>query len=148
MPLASIEFMSTLRDHLSDLARHFATEVLEAIRSASLDELLAESSGAPRQGPGRPRSSTKTTPAAPRASAPVRKAKGGRLARRSAADIDKVLVQVVGAVKASKKGLRAEEIKKKLGLQSKELPRILKQGLSTKKLRSKGQKRATTYFAA
>jgi hypothetical protein len=30
---------------------------------------------------------------------------------------------------------------------AKEMPRILKEGLSTKKLTSKGQKRATTYFA-
>jgi hypothetical protein len=140
--------MPTLRDQLSDLARHFATDVLEAIRGASLDELLAESSGAPRRGPGRPRVSTKVAPTAPRASAPPRKANGGRLARRSPAEVEKVLAKVVGAVKTSKKGLRAEEIKKKLGLQSKELPRVLKLGLSTKKLASKGHKRATTYFAA
>ena len=31
---------------------------------------------------------------------------------------------------------------------AKELPRILKEGLSSKKLKSKGQKRPTTYFAA
>ena len=30
---------------------------------------------------------------------------------------------------------------------AKEMPRILKEGLATKKLTSKGQKRATTYFA-
>ena len=49
-------------------------------------------------------------------------------------------------MKTQKNGMRAEEIRSKLGLQSKEMPRILKEGLSTKKLTSKGQKRATTYF--
>ena len=42
---------------------------------------------------------------------------------------------------------RAEEIRSKLGMQAKEMPRILKQGLAAKKLTSKGHKRATTYFA-
>jgi hypothetical protein len=33
-------------------------------------------------------------------------------------------------------------------MESKEMPRILKEGLAKKKLKSKGQKRATTYSAA
>jgi len=33
-------------------------------------------------------------------------------------------------------------------MQSKEMPRVLKEGVSKKKLKSKGQKRATTYTAA
>jgi hypothetical protein len=32
-------------------------------------------------------------------------------------------------------------------MQSKEMPRILKEGIAKKKLSTKGQKRATTYFA-
>ena len=46
-----------------------------------------------------------------------------------------------------KEGLRAEEIRANLGMEAKELPRVLKEGLAKKKLRSKGQKRATTYTA-
>jgi hypothetical protein len=46
------------------------------------------------------------------------------------------------------RSLRAEQIRAKLGLQSKEMPRILKGGLAKKKLKTKGQKRATTYTAA
>ena len=49
-------------------------------------------------------------------------------------------------MKTHKNGLRAEEIRSKLGLLPKEMPRILKEGISTKRLASKGQKRATTYF--
>jgi hypothetical protein len=43
--------------------------------------------------------------------------------------------------------MRAEEIRSMLGMQAREMPRILKEGLAKKKLTSKGQKRATTYFA-
>ena len=58
-----------------------------------------------------------------------------------------MLGKVVGLVKKHKDGLRAEEIRTNLGMLSKEMPRILKEGVSTKKLSTKGQKRATTYFA-
>jgi hypothetical protein len=42
---------------------------------------------------------------------------------------------------------RAEQIRDALKMQSKEMPRVLQEGLAKKKLKSKGQKRATTYFA-
>jgi hypothetical protein len=54
---------------------------------------------------------------------------------------------VLALVKKNKDGLRAEEIKANLPLESKELPRVLKEGIATKKLKTKRQKRATTYFA-
>jgi hypothetical protein len=55
---------------------------------------------------------------------------------------------VVSLVRSHKEGLRAEQIRSELGMQAKEMPRVLKEGLVKRKLRSKGQKRATTYFAA
>jgi hypothetical protein len=51
-------------------------------------------------------------------------------------------------VKSQPKGMRPEEIRKKLGLDVREMPRILKDGLGNKKLKSKDRKRAKTYFAA
>ncbi len=72
----------------------------------------------------------------------------GRLPRRSAEDIAKLLGEVVIVVKKHKDGLRAEQIRGELGLRAKELPRILKAALVMKKLKAKGQKRATTYFAS
>jgi hypothetical protein len=70
------------------------------------------------------------------------------LPRRSAEDIAQILDQVVSLVRSHKEGLRAEQIRSELGMQAKEMPRVLKEGLVRRKLRSKGQKRATTYFAA
>jgi hypothetical protein len=141
---------TSLRSSLDSLASNFASAVLDAIKGASLQDLHAESGGAPRRGPGRPRgSSTKTTATAARASAPTaKKTKGGRLARRSPADIARALDAVVILVRKSTKGMRSEEIRKALKLDVREVPRVLKEGVSKRKLRSKGQKRATTYFVA
>ncbi len=132
------------RSTLSILAASFADSVLVAIRGANLEELLAETGGGtPRRGPGRPRGTAAAkAPAAP----PGRSS--GRLKRRSAADITKALDQVVALVKTKKAGLRAEQIRAALKMQSKEMPRVLKEGLAKKKLKAKGQKRATTYTAA
>lgn len=73
----------------------------------------------------------------------------GKLARRSPADLEQTLTLVVAMLTADgNKGARSEEIRKLLKLDKRELPRVLKAGLEKKVLRSKGQKRATTYFAA
>lgn len=136
--------MPTLRSALADLANDFANAVLAAIRSASLEDLLGEQGATPR-GPGRPHR-TKAAPVAARATTP--RAKGRRLARRSPADIEKTLATVVSALRATRgKGMRSEEIRRTLRLDKRELPRVLKTGIAKKALRSKGQKRATIYFA-
>jgi hypothetical protein len=136
--------MSTLKSRLDSLAATFTTEVIRAIQSASLDELLGEVGGS-RRGAGRANGASGAAgPAAPRA----KSTKPGRLPRRSADDIAEALARVVALVKKSKQGLRAEQIRTQLRMQSKEMPRVLKEGISKKALKSKGQKRATTYFAA
>jgi hypothetical protein len=128
--------------------------VLEAIRSASLEELLAESSSAVhRRSAGRPaRALDGLHAVAAPAHAPHHPAHGGRarasgrLARRSSDDIEQVIGRIVGLLKQHPKGLRAEEIRSKLGLLSKEMPRPLKEALDGGRLGKSGQKRATTYF--
>jgi len=131
---------SRLHSTLESLAIEFTDGVLAVIRAASLDELLVQTGehgvGNGRRTRGGSVSSGRRAPTAE-----------GRLPRRSSEDIAAALDKVVGLVKKSKDGLRAEQIREELGLQSKELPRILKEGLSSKRLRAKGQKRATTYYA-
>jgi hypothetical protein len=131
--------MPTLRSQLDSLAAAFASAVVEAIRGASLHELVASDGRAapaarPAGGPAPKAIASKTT-------------RSGRLKRRSSEDIGQVLDQVVALVKKNKDGLRAEQIRTELNLQAKELPRVLKEGLRSKRLRKAGQKRATVYSA-
>ena len=54
---------------------------------------------------------------------------------------------IVSLLQKSPEGLRAEQIREALGVQAKELPRPLADGLSEGRISKSGQKRATTYFA-
>jgi hypothetical protein len=134
---------SPLRSTLDSLATSFASAVLDAIKGASIQELLAESAGA-RRGPGRP-PGARPAPAAAKPAA--RGGKPGRLARRSPAEIAKTLDRIHALLKGKKSGMRSEEIRKALKLDVREVPRVLKEGLAKKKLKSRGHKRATTYTA-
>jgi hypothetical protein len=127
---------TTLRASIEAAAAQFTNAILEAVRSASLEELLGARAATVR-GRGA-------------AGQPTRAGRGrpGRLPRRSAEDIAKALDRIVALLKKNKAGLRAEQIRVELGVQSKELPRVLREGVAKKQLRSKGQKRATTYYAA
>jgi hypothetical protein len=136
--------MPTLRSQLDALAANFATQIIAAIRGASLQELVGSEGGGRRTravpgGGGQP--DPLAVPAVPK------RGKNGRLPRRSAEEIQATLQKIVLLVKTHKDGMRAEEIRSKLGMLPKEMPRILKEGVAKKRLTSKGQKRATTYFA-
>jgi hypothetical protein len=136
--------MSSLRQKLNDLAATFADSVLGAIRTASIDELTAEAAGGRRPAA---RSVVSNGASASVGVAPVRaRRRGGRLPRRSAGDIAGVIDQITGLLRTSPKGLRAEQIRQKLGLEAKELPRPLKEAVDAGRLGKSGQKRATTYF--
>jgi hypothetical protein len=147
--------MTTLRQALHEIAVSFAVGVFSAVRAASLQELREGVAEADLE-KGRPAPVPVTNGRSPKAAAaPLGAAKGpaqkttrsGRLRRRSPEEIAATLDNVVALVKRHRDGLRAEQIRSELGLEAKEMPRILKEGISTRKLRSKGQKRATTYFA-
>jgi hypothetical protein len=136
--------MATLRSQLDVLASNFAKDIIAALQGASLHDLAATKGTGVANG-HRGRGVTGNARQAGPLPAP-KKGKPGRLPRRSADEIAKALDKIVLLVKTHKEGMRAEEIRSKLGMEAKEMPRILKQGLAAKKLTSKGQKRATTYF--
>ncbi|HEX4446444.1 MAG TPA: hypothetical protein VH044_06910 [Polyangiaceae bacterium] len=143
--------MSALKSSLQSLAASFAEDVVRAIQGASLQELLGEVAGSrARRGPAAPApaAAPASEPDGPRAArAPVLSRKG-RLKRRSADDIAATLGSIVSLLKQNPAGLRAEQIRAQLSMLAKELPRPLAEGLASKALRKKGQKRATVYFAA
>jgi hypothetical protein len=135
--------MSTLRSTIADLAQQFALGVLRAIRSAPLDDILGQTAGGTaKRGPGRPRKAGSTS-----AARTPKVGRGGRLARRSATDITKVVESIVALLSKHADGLRAEQIRAELGLDKKEIGRPISEALASKVITKKGEKRATTYFA-
>ncbi|HEX3771956.1 MAG TPA: hypothetical protein VHV30_13865 [Polyangiaceae bacterium] len=131
-----------LQNRIAALAASFVDSVLEAVKRSSLEDLVGTSGsqGARSARAGAARSAGNAHAHAAQVTA------AGRLRRRSAEDVAKVLEVVVSLLGSRKNGLRAEQIRSELSLQAKELPRILKEGLARKKIRAAGQKRATTYF--
>jgi hypothetical protein len=156
-----------LRNELNALAASFAESLLDAIRTSSLAEILEVGDGAHgasiseasvRRGPGRPKGSTNAAQSAGpsnassavavnRASKPASARKPGRLARRSIEQLEHAVVEVTGLL-WKKPGLRSEEIRTELGMDKKELPRVIQLALENGTIKKKGQKRATTYSAA
>ncbi len=127
--------MSDLRNTLQSLASEFAANVMAALRGASIEEISQVASRAAGREP-RARDGGKT-----------RRGRGGRLGRRSADDIAGLVEAIHGLLQKNPSGLRAEQIRDALGVESKELPRPLAEGLSRGRITKSGQKRATTYFA-
>jgi hypothetical protein len=136
---------ASLRSRLNDLVSVFTSNILEVIRGASVEELLAEAPAGGGRAPRAPRAVAR--PAASAAPAPSSRRRPGRLPRRSADDIAAVVDQIVELVKAHPEGLRAEQIREELSLQAKELPRPLAEAIEAGRLVKSGQKRATTYAA-
>lgn len=131
--------MGNLRTTIDRLAVEFAGNVIDALRSASIEELLAVA-GAGRRAR---RSGDSVTPGP---SNGAKRGRGGRLGRRSANEIGKMVDAIVTVLAANESGLRAEQIRDQLGVEAKELPRPLAEGLSAGRITKTGQKRATTYF--
>jgi hypothetical protein len=134
--------MSTLHGTIQHLASQFAAGVLDAIRGASLEDILSETGGS---GGGR-RAGRSALPVVFPAGAAASRRKGGRLPRRSPKDIAKVVESIVTLLSGKPNGLRAEQIRAELNLEAKELPRPISEALASHKISKRGQKRATTYF--
>src|SRR5579859_3165376 len=83
--------MQNLRSALSDLATSFTDSVLAAIRSASIDELLAEGGGGGDRSARRARTVSTPAKAVPRMATPTKSKSSGRLPRRSTEEITAVL---------------------------------------------------------
>ncbi len=141
----------SLHTQLNQLASSFTQAVIQAIREVSLDELVAETGGLKGMPRGRATQASPTSRggrAPRRETGPSRRPSRRRLKRRSRAEIQRVLGDIVSLVENRPRGMRAEQIRSELGMEAKEMPRILSEGLATRKLRKRGQKRATTYYAA
>jgi hypothetical protein len=138
--------MSTLRQTIEDHANQFATAIVQALRSASLEELLTITGGGDRVSRGAPTRPSGGSPVKVRPSGGS-PGKAGRLGRRTAEDITRTLGQIVSVLEKHPEGLRAEQIKEALQLDKREMPKPIAEGLKNGALKKTGQKRATVYTA-
>lgn len=134
--------MSTLRAQIDRLAAQFAGQIIDALRGASLDDLLAIAGNGAGRGRGRPAGAVVGLELGAR-----RRGRGGRLGRRTADDIGRMVDGIVDLLAKNGGGMRAEQIREALGVEAKELPRPLADALAAGRITKSGQKRATTYFA-
>lgn len=124
----------SLHTTINELASRFAHDLLAALRGAPLDEIIAETGT----------THTKRTRATPGFVAASRQS--GKRLRQTAADLNATVAKIVALVATEKEGTNAETIRARLKLQRKELPKPIAMALKSKKIRKRGQKRATIYL--
>jgi len=131
--------MSNLQDTLEALANDFVRDVVLAIRRASLEDLSVLTGGAP---------------SASRAVASARRAprSSGKRIRRSPAELEAFAEKIVAEVKRHKGGMLAEDLKRAMGVPAgnvgaKVFTIPLGVALDSGKIKKRGSRRATTYFA-
>ena len=130
---------NALRTQLAELATSLVESILATARSVPLEELWADPPHARREPHPNGVEARSALPAI---------AFAGGAPLRSGHDNAKTLELVVLLLRGQKGGLRAEHLRNKLGVLKPEMTRVLKQGRATKKITRRGQRRATTYFAA
>jgi hypothetical protein len=129
----------SLRSQMSELAASLVESILATARSAPLEQLWADPRGA-RHEPHRNGGGMADRPPAVDSSGDAR---GG-----STQTAAKTLELIVLLLRGQPGGMRAEHLRKKLGVSKPQITGAIKQGLETKKIVRKGERRATTYFAA
>jgi hypothetical protein len=140
--------MANLKSTIETLSEEFARNVLAALKHASIEEIMGVNGGAPRAARAATTgSTTRATGSAPRKARPAATKRKGRLPRRSPAALAKVVDEIEQLLRKHADGLRAEQIRAELGLEAREMPRPLAEGLKDGRLTKTGDKRATTYFA-
>jgi hypothetical protein len=137
--------MSDFQNEMNHAVQGFVAQIAELARRAALDTLESAfgsrggGGGGGRNGGGRAALLALTGGA--RAGRP----RGGRGAKRTAADLEVLSDKFASYVKANP-GLRIEQINKELGTTTKDLALPIRKLIADGKISAKGQKRSTTYF--
>jgi hypothetical protein len=134
--------MSDFQNEMNHAVQGFVAQIAELARRAALDTLESAfgSRGGGRNGSGRA-AVVALTGGTARAGRP----RGGRGAKRTAADLEMLSEKFASYVKANP-GLRIEQINKELGTTTKDLALPIRKLIADGKISAKGQKRSTTYF--
>jgi hypothetical protein len=132
--------MSNFQNEMNQAVQGFVAQITELARRAAMDTLESAFGGRPaRQGSAGAALAPAMTGG--RAGRP----RGGRGAKRTAADLEMLSEKFATFVKASP-GLRIEQINKELGTTTKDLALPIRKLIAEKMISAKGQKRSTTYF--
>jgi hypothetical protein len=124
--------MNDFQTDMNRTVQGFVAQITELARRAALDTLeSAFGSKAARGGPA--------------AVGQVGRPRGGRGAKRTAADLEALSGKFASFVK-SNPGLRIEQINKELGTTTKDLALPIRKLISEGQIKAKGKKRSTTYF--
>jgi len=127
-----------VKDKIYSIIASTSTALIQAIRGATLEELHALVDGSPSTYQPEIAAKELPAPAAPR------RVKSGRLPRRSK---DQILATIESITELLGKGpLRSESIRKTLGLEAREMPRLLREGVAGGHFHIlSGRKRSTLY---
>jgi hypothetical protein len=131
---ANAALRARIESFTADLANIVRAAAIEAVTSA-----LGVPTAPAKRGPGRPLKSGMPSPIV----APKRK---GKRAKRTPEDVAKVGEAVVAYV-AKNPGVSVEQIKKALGVETKDLQLPIVRMVAAKKLKTTGRRRGTKYFA-
>jgi hypothetical protein len=131
--------MSDFQNEMNRTVQGFVAQIAELARRAAVDTLESAFSGRSTRGGAR------TAAVAVASNGRAGRPRGGRGAKRTAADLEVLSEKFASFVKANP-GLRIEQINKELGTATKELALPIRKLIADRMIVAKGHKRSTTYF--
>ena len=141
--------MSDFQNEMNRTVQGFVAQITELARRAAIDTLESAFGARSSGGGGGGRNGGGAASAAVALAAAglgrVGRPRGGRGAKRTAADLE-ALSQRFAAYVKSNPGLRIEQINKELGTSTKDLALPIRKLISEGQISAKGKKRSTTYF--
>jgi len=133
--------MPDFQNDMNRTVQGFVAQITELARRAALDTLESAFGGRSARGGGTSSAVAVVAAESGRAGRP----RGGRGAKRTAADLEALSGKFASFVKANP-GLRIEQINKELGTTTKDLALPIRKLVSEGMISAKGKKRSTTYF--
>ncbi len=133
--------MNDFQNDMNHAVQGFVAQITELARRAALDTLESAFGGHT----GRNASPRAVPAPVTTGVAHVGRPRGGRGAKRTAADLESLSAKFASFVK-SHPGLRIEQINKELGTTTKDLALPIRKLIAERMISAKGQKRSTTYF--